>query len=396
MSKIKSKTTSIMLLIAMLMLSAFVGTQFAATVQAAGYTEYMGAVSGVSFVLRIPDPWNGMLVVVTAPGSTSDPRTSTYNTTSAMLLAKGYAVAASNYGGPTGTAGFPFSKAMNSTPMITRHLVDTYHVAGKVFLYGVSQSGNFAIALGQRNPDLYAGVFDVGGSKDGKSHYAYYDTLANLTIAEIRSYAPIPANWTDGQVNATKNQMPNFLRAYQNETGGTPSQVPQAYEDRSNTYHADIRIPVITIHSAGDVLVPYSQTTMFQAAVEAAGASSLYRVYTYPAFASSSQVPQTELGTHFDELVSWSEQLHPSLRASAFSDVTVMPGWTWWFFAHSTGGVGARTFQWYEGTTLLQGQTSMVLPIMKTAPGTYTFYCKVTDSQGATAYSSPVTLTVLG
>jgi hypothetical protein len=82
--------------------------------------------------------------------------------------------------------------------------------------------------------------------------------------------------------------------------------------------------------------------------------------------------------------------------ASAFSSVTVLPGWTWNFFVHSNGGVGPHTYQWYEGTTLLQGQTFMVLTVTKTVPGTYTFYCKVVDAQGTTANSNAVTLTVMG
>jgi hypothetical protein len=82
--------------------------------------------------------------------------------------------------------------------------------------------------------------------------------------------------------------------------------------------------------------------------------------------------------------------------ATAFTTVAVLPGWTWYFFAHSNEGVAPYTYQWYEGTTLLQGQTSMVLPVTKTAPGTYTFYCKVVDAQGTTANSNAVTLTVMG
>jgi archaellum component FlaG (FlaF/FlaG flagellin family) len=38
----------------------------------------------------------------------------------------------------------------------------------------------------------------------------------------------------------------------------------------------------------------------------------------------------------------------------------------------------------------------MVLPVAKNAPGTYTFYCKVTDSEGTSANSNNVTLTVMG
>jgi hypothetical protein len=92
----------------------------------------------------------------------------------------------------------------------------------------------------------------------------------------------------------------------------------------------------------------------------------------------------------------WMRSQLVGLKATAFCDVTVMPGWTWWFFAHSTGGIGTHTYQWYEGTTLLQGQTSMVLPVTKNTPGTYTFYCKVTDSEGTTINSNNVKLTVLG
>ena len=82
------------------------------------------------------------------------------------------------------------------------------------------------------------------------------------------------------------------------------------------------------------------------------------------------------------------------LAASAFSSATVFPGWTWNFFVHNAGGAAPYTYQWYENTTLLAGQTKMVLPATKSAPGTYTFYCKVTDSQGSTTNSNTVTLTV--
>jgi len=82
--------------------------------------------------------------------------------------------------------------------------------------------------------------------------------------------------------------------------------------------------------------------------------------------------------------------------ASAFSSVTVLAGWTWNFFVHSNGGVRPHTYQWYEGTTLLQGQTSMVLTVTKTVRGTYTFYCKVVDAERTTANSNAVTLTVIG
>ncbi len=81
-------------------------------------------------------------------------------------------------------------------------------------------------------------------------------------------------------------------------------------------------------------------------------------------------------------------------RATAFSNAAVLTGWTWNFFVHSTSGTGPYTYQWYEGTTLMAGQTKMVLPVTKNTAGTYIYYCKVTDANGATADSNSVTLTV--
>jgi hypothetical protein len=86
----------------------------------------------------------------------------------------------------------------------------------------------------------------------------------------------------------------------------------------------------------------------------------------------------------------------PPVRATAFTSVTVLPGWSWNFFVHSSGGIGARTYQWYDASGVIAGQTSMVLTVSKNTPGTYAFFCKVTDSVGQTANSQNVTLTVLG
>lgn len=82
------------------------------------------------------------------------------------------------------------------------------------------------------------------------------------------------------------------------------------------------------------------------------------------------------------------------LSASAFTNAAVMPGWTWIFFAHSSGGAGTLTYQWYEGSTLLAGQTSMVLSVNKAAPGIYNYTCRVTDAGGHQATTNAVSLTV--
>jgi hypothetical protein len=84
----------------------------------------------------------------------------------------------------------------------------------------------------------------------------------------------------------------------------------------------------------------------------------------------------------------------PAVQARAFTNVAVLPGWTWYFFVQGTGGVGSLTYQWYDASGILTGQTQMLLPVTKNAPGTYTFYCNVTDSVGQTVNSNNVTMTV--
>jgi hypothetical protein len=86
---------------------------------------------------------------------------------------------------------------------------------------------------------------------------------------------------------------------------------------------------------------------------------------------------------------------YPALGASAFCSVTVMRGQTWNFVAQASGGIGPYTFQWYEGSTLIAGQNSMILSMNKAAAGTYAYTCKVTDAYGNAVTSNAVTLTVL-
>jgi hypothetical protein len=83
-----------------------------------------------------------------------------------------------------------------------------------------------------------------------------------------------------------------------------------------------------------------------------------------------------------------------SLSASAFCSATIITGQTWYFFVHSSGGIGSKTYQWYEGATPLTGQTSMLLPTTKTTAGTYIYTCKITDTIGTTTTSNTITLTV--
>ena len=306
------KTTTVVLLIAVLMVSAFVGAQLVVTVKAAGYTEYVGTLNGAHFVVRFPDPWNGMLTILCrgySPTPVLDARTSTYNSSATAQLNKGYAIAASTYG----AGGWCILKGVNATYELTRYLIDTYHITGKVFLFGMAMGGGVALLLAEKYPNLYSGVLEISGVGDAKSRYSYAATIANMTIPEIRSYLNVPPINPDAMLQAIKYLEGNVTQDMIAETGGTPEEKPKAYEDRSPMYHANITIPVISIHSSGDLVVPLSVITAYQTAVANAGRSSLYRLYiTPPNIPGTGHIDanvQAQVGARWDELYALSNSI---------------------------------------------------------------------------------------
>jgi pimeloyl-ACP methyl ester carboxylesterase len=84
----------------------------------------------------------------------------------------------------------------------------------------------------------------------------------------------------------------------------------------------------------------------------------------------------------------------PLTASAAPMTASAIPGQSATFSAIPSGGVSPYTYQWYTGPDKLTGQTSAMLTTTETSPFTYTFYCKVTDSEGATANSNSITLAV--
>lgn len=345
---------------------------------AAAYTEINGTLSGGNYTLRIPSPidnWNRVLVIFCRGYSRAKPA-SPMSPTADMLandtISEGLAFATTDYG----AGGSCIKKAMNATYELTQYIVSTYKVA-KVFLLGASMGGAIALLLGEKYPTVYSGVLDMFGMKNQTFAYDAGPSIVAMNDTELTKHlqglnAPIPP-YPFSQYSQNISTVLQLYRDFISqactdmvtETGGTPTQVPDAYREIDPLYHANISIPVITVHGTSDALVPYEWSLQYQAAVAAAGKSAWYRLYSVVGGQHGDPSMFPERRRHLTELVSWSEQLRPSLRASAFSNVTILRGWTWWFFAQSIGGKGPYTFQWYEGTTALQGQTSMVLPITK-------------------------------
>ena len=312
----KAKTTSLMvLLVSVFLLSALAGTQFIGEVSAIDYTQYTGTLDGADWALRIPDPWNGMLVLVCRGygGPTVIQNPVSVLVAGVAMLNAGFAVAASSYG----SAGFCLLKGVNSTYQLTNYIIDTYHVTGKVFLFGMSMGGSVVLLLGEKYPDVYSGVLDMYGGKDWKDLYTVSKRWANLSDADLAAELtalgiPVPPPGYSS-LQGLRNFMATGVADQELATGGTPATVPQVYEACSPTYHANIMIPVITVHGTADPMVPYYQSLMYQAAVADAGRSYLYRLYTVSGAGHGTSDITAETIGRFNELVEWSNELTGSI-----------------------------------------------------------------------------------
>jgi len=312
----KNKKSLLVFLLIVFLLSALVGAQFIGKVSASEYTEYVGTLNGAQFVATFPDNWNRMLVVLCrgySPSGVSDVRNTMIWGSASGILSKGFAIAGSTYG----SGGFCIQKGVNSTYELTLYIISTYNVTGKVFLYGMSMGGAVALLLGEKYPNIYSGVLDMFGTKDLKEQHTTKSRWANLSDTDLTAEltalnisAPPPGF---SSLQALRNYVAADVPAYELETGGTPTTQPTAYEDRSPTYHANITIPVITVHGTADTIVPFYESVMYQTAVANVGRSSLYHLYNVTGGWHTGGNVLNELPARFAELVAWSNTLTGSL-----------------------------------------------------------------------------------
>ena len=75
-------------------------------------------------------------------------------------------------------------------------------------------------------------------------------------------------------------------------------------------------------------------------------------------------------------------------------DSSLTTGQTTTITTTTSGGIPPFTYQWYEGTTALPGETNPQLIVTKTTSGTYTYFCSILDSEKTTEKSNTVTLSV--
>jgi len=290
------------------------------TVGAVSYTEYKFDLGGATNWVRIPDNWNHQRFLVLCRGYIHilDPATIPMDSQSKGFLTQGYATAASNYG----EGGYSVKEGIIRTHQLTEWFINNYDFTGYVYLMGGSMGGNIVLQLGATYPGLYDGVFDMFGSKNLEKQYVdkmnYItmndaDLIAALTAAgsAIPPYpfsAMPPPNTLSQKLDAFQTFSLNSGTDIYLACGSkTPDERPQAYERLSPTFSAThITVPTITLHGTADGLVPYSQSTEFKAAVQAAGYSDMYRLYSV-AGKGHGDITTAQVAPYWQLLVNWVE-----------------------------------------------------------------------------------------
>lgn len=248
------------------------------------YTEYIGSLGKAGFAFIKPKEWNGKLVVgchffMPEAAWSNNPKEKAhmiyYMMGSTLFASMGYAFAYSTYDEP----GYCIKSGMIRTHQLTEWLIDNFDITGEVYLYGYSM-GFISVLLAEKYPELYDGVLDIVGPKDLKTRYNSWIGL------------PDPSG---------------ILPALEAECGGTPEEKPKAYEKRSPTYNADLKVPVISLYGTEDNNVPPIHAEMFYDAVEAAGSLGNYRAYMYSGYGHVSFAQNPVVTLHFIDLVNWVE-----------------------------------------------------------------------------------------
>jgi dipeptidyl aminopeptidase/acylaminoacyl peptidase len=244
------------------------------------YTQFTGALDQANYVIRVPDQWNGMLIIGCHAYS--------YNRAANMqfqfdalaqpFIAQGYAYTASDYG----AQGFCVKEGMKATHQLTEYVIDHFHVRGKIFIFGGSMGGEIALLLADKYPHLYSGVLDICGPKNLAEMYQNGLVISTSSLSQIRTILGWPATVPDSSVQGFKTFCTVSIADLQTETGGSPDTKPHAYARISPVNNTDIKVPVISLVGGIDFVVPLPQTMEYKNAITASGHSSLYTMIVVP------------------------------------------------------------------------------------------------------------------
>jgi pimeloyl-ACP methyl ester carboxylesterase len=272
----KNSSFLIALIILAMTVSPLIATVMAkkpVVTEVVGYTQYVGTMGGANFVVRIPDDWNGMLVIgchgymmnwnPNAQFAVDNLENSEEIGLPFKLLEEGFAYAASSYG----EGGWAVKNGMIRTHQLTEYVINNYGVTGKVFLIGFSMGGTMALLLGEKYPELYDGVIDISGVKNVVQAY-----IVTVELINSPGFPFFPLQQQLFLLSAKAD--------YEAACGGTYDDKPKAYERINPTSHLEISTPTITVHGVQDPAVPIVDALNYEIAVAEAGRSEYYQLHT--------------------------------------------------------------------------------------------------------------------
>jgi dienelactone hydrolase len=315
------------------------------------------------FVIRLPDRWNGGLVVTGAPGTRK--QYATDKAISDQVLAQGYAYAATDKGnnGPDfyrdGTRpGDAVAEWNTRTTQLTRAakrvLAQRYgHAPRHTYITGISNGGYLTRWQLENHPELYDGGVDWEGAlwtANGPNLLTSLPTAVARTLGTARDEEMYAVGFAPGSEFlwpyhekaywglTQKVYRAEFDPAYDPDCPGTstgptperilapcPSDAAYDYASRPAAVHRAVarvsltgRIgkPLLTLHGDLDALLPKAaDSDVYARMVDASGRSGLHGYYT------------VEGGTHVDGLYdAYPERLRPVLPCyrSAFD---ALVGW---------------------------------------------------------------------
>ncbi|GHH93324.1 tannase/feruloyl esterase family alpha/beta hydrolase [Streptomyces capillispiralis] len=315
-----------------------------------GFNDTHGWRHDAQFVIRLPDRWNGGLVVTGAPGNRK--QYATDKAISDQVLALGYAYAATDKGNngvdfyrdgnrPGDAVAEWHTRTTQLTEAAQRAVALRYgHTPRRTYMTGVSNGGYLTRWQLENRPDLYDGGVDWEGTlwaADGRQ------PLTSLPVAVARMFGAATDEdmYAAGFARGSEFLWPYHERAYWGVTqkiyraefdpahdpacpgpsaGSTteqilapcPSDASYDYASRPASVHRAVervaltgRIgrPMITLHGDLDALLPKAtDSDVYDRMIEASGRGALHRYYT------------VQDGTHVDGLYdAYPEHLRPIL-----------------------------------------------------------------------------------
>lgn len=163
-SRVKARLFALIVAVVLVIGGTFASLALVSPARAASVTNYTGSLDGAAYLIQVPTPWNGTLVLYShgyvVPGA-SNPATDVGDAaTGSWLLAHGYALAGSAYS----TTGWAIQQAFQDQIDVLDHF-DTlgYGHPSRTIAWGHSLGGIITAGLIQLHPDRFTAALPMCG-----------------------------------------------------------------------------------------------------------------------------------------------------------------------------------------------------------------------------------------